>query len=174
MARIKAFEKDFAEIWEFYPRKQGKTRAMHHVQRLLSDYTKEQIIEATKQFASEMHGREKKFVLVGSSFYCSRVLDYLIDEEAPEDKPIKDTKYKELLDYLRYMDYKEYIHSEHWAHFREQALVYANFKCSICDSSKNLSVHHKTYKNRGRETFNDVIVVCGECHAMIHGIENNK
>lgn len=79
--------------------------------------------------------------------------------------------YQSVIDKLKTMPYDEYLNTEHWNHFRSEAVKFFSGKCVICGGKNHLSVHHKTYENRGRETFNDVILVCGDCHKMIHKIE---
>lgn len=90
-------------------------------------------------------------------------------------KPVNNTEitnisesYNNMLNTLKYMPYEEYLQTEHWLHFRNEALKWSQNKCQLCEKTHNLNVHHKTYKNRGRETFNDIIVLCKDCHAKIH------
>lgn len=72
---------------------------------------------------------------------------------------------------LRSMKYADYILTEHWQHFRKEAIKFFNYKCGACGETKNTCIHHNNYENRGRETFNDVICLCDSCHKKIHGIE---
>lgn len=70
---------------------------------------------------------------------------------------------------LKAMPYKDYIKTDHWQHFRKEALKHFNATCQLCGANDTtLDVHHKTYINRGRETFNDVIVLCRHCHDLYH------
>lgn len=88
------------------------------------------------------------------------------------DKTDHEKAYSDLMDSFENMDYiKEYLNTEHWIHFKKEVHIFYNHKCVICGSEENLNVHHKTYKNKGRETFNDVILVCQNCHRMIHNIK---
>lgn len=41
-----------------------------------------------------------------------------------------------------------------------------NFQCIICNSKKELQVHHKRYSEF---TIDDIVTVCKECHWNIHG-----
>lgn len=66
---------------------------------------------------------------------------------------------------LRRMPHELYLQTEHWKHFRAEALKFFR-TCQLCDGYRNLDVYHKNYKNRGRETFNDVTVICHDCHAV--------
>lgn len=90
------------------------------------------------------------------------------------DSSCKDELYREYINYLRSMDYrKEYLKSEHWKHFRKEALKFYNYECTLCKkkggNGRGLNVHHNNYKNIGRETFNDIVVICNECHKRHHG-----
>jgi hypothetical protein len=76
--------------------------------------------------------------------------------------------YEDMIRELNKMAYKDYLQTEHWQHFRLEALKFFKNKCCLCNSEKYLQVHHETYKNRGRETFNDVIVLCKDCHSKQH------
>ena len=79
--------------------------------------------------------------------------------------------YTKVLDKLRKMPYEYYLLTEHWRHFATEALKWANHSCQLCQNKERiLHVHHKTYDNKGRETFNDVIVLCDNCHQMVHGV----
>lgn len=86
----------------------------------------------------------------------------------PENNAI-DEMYQSLISALKAMDYKEYIKTDHWQHFRKEALKHFNLTCQLCGANDmTLDVHHRTYVNRGRETFNDVIVLCRHCHDLYH------
>ena len=87
-----------------------------------------------------------------------------------------DELYKLIINKFNSMPYKEYLETEHWQHFRKEALKSANYKCQVCskDSDNKLAVHHNNYDNRGRETFNDVVVLCDGCHELFHGCVDNE
>jgi hypothetical protein len=76
--------------------------------------------------------------------------------------------YNEVLAYFKSMKYTDYLDTDHWKHFSNEARIHYNNKCVICNSREHLHIHHKTYKNLGRETFNDVICLCADCHKMVH------
>lgn len=77
--------------------------------------------------------------------------------------------YFDCLTWLKTMPYKEYLESEHWQHFRKEAFKHFNGMCQLCGrTNETLELHHKTYINRGRETFNDVILLCTHCHELYH------
>jgi hypothetical protein len=78
--------------------------------------------------------------------------------------------YATLIMQLRALPYKLYLQTEHWQHIRQEALKAAQYKCQLCnEKDKILDVHHRDYKNLGCETFNDVIVLCDQCHKKFHG-----
>lgn len=70
---------------------------------------------------------------------------------------------------LQKMPYGLYLQTDHWKHFKDEALGFYGHKCQLCNGDKRLNVHHRNYDNRGRETFNDVIVICRDCHERHHG-----
>lgn len=78
-----------------------------------------------------------------------------------------DDLYNEYLKKINKMSYECYLNTKHWKHFREEAIKYFR-KCCLCSSQYKLNVHHNNYDNLGMETFNDVAVLCGECHSKFH------
>lgn len=64
--------------------------------------------------------------------------------------------------------YNVYLKSDHWRSTRLKVLQFSNFKCNGCRSSSMLNVHHLTYKNLGHEEMNDLMVLCRDCHKLIH------
>ena len=72
------------------------------------------------------------------------------------------------IDVLIRMSYKDYLKTEHWQKTRISALIKSGYKCQLCGSTHNLNVHHNTYKNRGNEKPEDLIVLCKDCHAKFH------
>jgi len=77
--------------------------------------------------------------------------------------------YVTVIDAFNRMPYNEYLQTNHWFHFKAEALSASGYRCKMCNISDSiLSVHHNNYDNRGRETFNDVVVICGDCHAKFH------
>ncbi len=70
------------------------------------------------------------------------------------------------------LDYAEYLASDEWRARRDEAVQRAEGRCQLCNSSKRLNVHHRTYKRRGKELPSDLTVLCDECHRHFHGITN--
>lgn len=64
--------------------------------------------------------------------------------------------------------YNDYLISKEWRLFRSKALDFFGNKCALCDSTDNLHLHHKHYKNLYNETFADVIPLCRTCHKRHH------
>lgn len=173
-------EKQFEELWKLYPRKQGKKRSQILYSNLLKSYSHDDIVKAVNNFIEDMQGRDKKYISQGSSFFSHRYLDYLPEnyvkeeiKEVPKKQEVKiyvEVKgYEEYLQKMMSMPYNEYLLTDHWVHFRKETLKFFGHKCSLCNAKdKELHVHHKTYENRGRETFNDVVVLCSDCHELVH------
>jgi hypothetical protein len=68
------------------------------------------------------------------------------------------------------VDYKEYLKTEHWQEIRELKLQSVNYKCQICNSNKELNIHHRSYENLYNEQnhLEDLTVLCKECHGLYH------
>jgi len=62
------------------------------------------------------------------------------------------------------MGYDKYIASEDWQLKRKFAIQLADYKCETCEKRGYLEVHHSNYKCLYQERFDDVYVLCKECH----------
>ena len=97
--------------------------------------------------------------------------DY-IEKTYIEDVEKLNKEYNEIINKLKKVKYSIYLQTDHWKNFSEKAIANSHYKCKLCNKEKaKLNVHHKTYENRGHETYDDVIVLCEECHRLIHGIK---
>lgn len=101
-------------------------------------------------------------------------------EKQPTNRKPKETisfdkAYRQYLEVLKTIEYSDYLQTEHWLWFRKESIRHAMGQCQLCGDNKSiLNVHHKTYANRGRETFLDVIVLCKNCHETFHEIKNKR
>lgn len=66
------------------------------------------------------------------------------------------------------MTYETYLLTAHWRSMRNRALRFAGFKCSKCQSGRNLQVHHLSYARLGEEFDTDLEVLCRGCHLGLH------
>jgi len=71
---------------------------------------------------------------------------------------------------LNYIDYKEYLKSDYRKKLSSECKQEAGNKCKLCNSTKRLNVHHRSYDNlRNREKeIKDLIVLCEDCHSKFH------
>lgn len=67
--------------------------------------------------------------------------------------------------------YQDYIKSEAWKLLAKKKRQEAGNKCQLCNASGKLSVHHRTYENVFNESMDDLIALCGSCHAKFHDKE---
>ena len=69
-----------------------------------------------------------------------------------------------------YYSYHKYLQSNHWKKKRQDFLESKLYKngCEICNSTKKINIHHKTYKRIGNEKLNDLTALCEECHLKLH------
>ena len=77
----------------------------------------------------------------------------------------------EPLEYLNSLPYDVYLRTRHWEEVRVRVLEYAGYRCQVCNAGEHdemLCVHHRTYQNRGREHWADLIVLCSTCHSLFH------
>lgn len=59
---------------------------------------------------------------------------------------------------------EEYRRSKHWKNVRESF----HLQCAACGWSSRISLHHKTYERLGRETVDDLVPLCANCHKLVH------
>jgi len=179
-------QEQFKSLWKVYPKKVGKRNAEIFAMKNIKKYGYEQMIRCVERYVAEKINTDRQFILQGSNFFHSRFIDYLDDNYAEKQKKevysivkpevIQATKviaeikgYAEYLEAMRTMPYKDYLKTEHWTHFKEEVFKFYGRKCMVCNSEDIIpNIHHRTYENRGRETFNDVIVICEKCHALFH------
>ena len=69
---------------------------------------------------------------------------------------------------LRAMPYHASITSPEWNRRRQVALSIAEYRCQLCNSPDELTVHHRSYENLGEEKYADLIVLCWPCHRLFH------
>lgn len=73
-------------------------------------------------------------------------------------------------------NYSDYLDSKHWAHLRRMYWESGqSHYCRICESTKKLVIHHRTYETLGYEDiYKDVVMLCQNCHEKIHFFGNQK
>jgi 5-methylcytosine-specific restriction endonuclease McrA len=78
--------------------------------------------------------------------------------------------YEYVRNFIRKRPYEEFLKTPYWKAIAGKVRVKFGYKCILCSSSQKISIHHKTYENHGDELRNldDLIVLCGECHAKFH------
>lgn len=69
---------------------------------------------------------------------------------------------------LKKPNYQEYLKSRSWHCRRIIALMRADYRCQLCNKTKELHVHHRTYESLGHEPISDLVVLCKDCHAKFH------
>ena len=183
------YDDKFNELWFLYPKRDGKKRTYGRYLNMLKEYTHEEILKAVELYRDSVNGKELKYIKCCDIFFHDRIYDYLNVEEVKNENEIFefdsesdktnieeietiDNEYNIYINKLRNMNYKNYLESEHWKHYKEQAIKNAHYKCQLCNKDHTLlNVHHNNYENRGRETFLDTIVLCSECHSKFHNKE---
>ena len=73
-----------------------------------------------------------------------------------------DFLYLDFLETSLRIKYEDYINSLYWKLFKENILKKYNYTCSVCNSLDNINVYHIN-KKLGRETDEDVVVLCNKC-----------
>lgn len=66
--------------------------------------------------------------------------------------------------------YNDYLSSYSWNIKRDILIKKYDGRCQLCNSNKNINIHHRTYENLGDEKFTDLTVLCNSCHKKFHDI----
>ena len=65
-------------------------------------------------------------------------------------------------------EYKRYLKSPVWREKRKQVLERDKHRCTCCNTEDDvLDIHHKHYKNIGKEHLSDLITLCRNCHRVV-------
>lgn len=70
----------------------------------------------------------------------------------------------------RRTNYVKYIKSEAWIS-KSRKWRKETPNCELCGSDQRLECHHKHYKTLGKETREDILVVCHQCHCKLHNVD---
>ena len=79
-----------------------------------------------------------------------------------------DVQSEEMVQSLVEMEYKHYLKCDYWKSVREVMHEMVGTECEICGNDLNIHIHHLNYDNRGKETLNDLVCLCGKCHSIVH------
>lgn len=78
---------------------------------------------------------------------------------------------------LRKLAYPEYLKTLHWTRVKTAMRIAHGAKCqgdqcqggdSYWRDESRIHVHHMTYANKGNERYNDLRLLCENCHALVH------
>ncbi len=67
----------FEKLWSMIPRKQGKASVNNKNKVKLLDYTEDQLTNAVNAFNADMVDKDPQYIPMGSTFFNSRIFDYL-------------------------------------------------------------------------------------------------
>lgn len=66
-------------------------------------------------------------------------------------------------------EYLAYLQSEEWAAKRRLIIERAGGRCQVCNDSRSLHGHHRTYDTLGTDhELNDCVCLCKTCHKGFH------
>jgi hypothetical protein len=90
-----------------------------------------------------------------------------------EARKLESNEIYETEKHLRYIKTNDYLHKTHlqsryWKNIRQKALERDSNICQSCKSAEATEVHHKTYKNLGKELLEELISYCRACHGKVH------
>lgn len=72
------------------------------------------------------------------------------------------------LKHIGFSSYADYLKSEHWKEFKNAYRKCTRMQvCAVCRAPW-VELHHRRYKNLGREEFKDVIPLCRLHHQAVH------
>lgn len=62
--------------------------------------------------------------------------------------------------------YKKYLQSPEWKGTAEKVRKRDGNRCVVCNKTKNLQVHHRTYDRIYEENLSDLTTLCDGCHDL--------
>lgn len=71
------------------------------------------------------------------------------------------------------MTYSEKLKDPRWQKKRLEILSRDNYKCTVCNSTENLHVHHGYYSGRKEPwKYDDISLhtLCNDCHDRVHDV----
>ena len=69
----------------------------------------------------------------------------------------------------RQQSYQDYLRSEQWQQLRRKVLKRDLHICQGCLAQPASEVHHTTYAHARREFCFELVSLCRDCHARLHG-----
>ena len=111
---------------------------------------------------SENFTYDVKCVILNESPLGEKLCEHFESESTQITSSDLDTLYINFLESLHKIDYSTYLDTIHWKKFKEKVFCPFDDECTICVSNNNLDVYHVN-DNFGRETFDDVDVLCNNC-----------
>lgn len=116
--------------------------------------------KAKKDFIRTYCEPNKAYVIEGKPsnvYYRMRSLFCLYAEEASR--------------HLKRLDYdEEFLQTPYWKIVASYSKYKAKYRCSMCNSTEKLNVHHRYYGTHGEEIYHpeDLFVLCNDCHYRFH------
>lgn len=89
-------------------------------------------------------------------------------------KQYEPARLKSKVDCARALPYPEYLKTHHWRRVRAAMILANRGACQRCPRDPRaydfwgLHVHHKSYKSFGNEQFQDLELLCADCHKREH------
>jgi 5-methylcytosine-specific restriction endonuclease McrA len=71
-------------------------------------------------------------------------------------------------------NYNNYLQSAAWRELRPRIFRRAGGICEGCRQAEATQVHHLSYKNVTNEFLWELVAVCDDCHARVHGIDEES
>lgn len=107
-------DKLFESVWNLYIRKEGKTSVTKAAKEEIFKVGYDKMKTCIEKYAKEKQNTEKKYILMGSTFFNGRYKDYLPPEI--QEKLIEPTKTENVINVSEMSDeeWEKYVQSEEW------------------------------------------------------------
>lgn len=163
--RVKSYHFRAEDALEWYKKKQKNYSGIERFLKKFNEAIKEYILNQHKR--AGLRGESK---LPRTPETIAEVGHKLTENAKPyktQAKKIKKPKKK-------WMSYEEQLKDPRWLEFRQRVFEAKGHKCSKCGGTEYLQVHHPKYvegKYAWEYPIRDMVVLCGDCHKKVHGIE---
>ena len=73
--------------------------------------------------------------------------------------------------------YADYLNTDYWKNLRKDIIAYRGPQCEKCgewfdDMESELYLHHIIYRGHRKEKWEDLILLCADCHKWQHNKNN--
>ena len=113
-----------------------------------------------ERFKYENHYRKKK----KQERLKAKEQSQLLQKQKKTEKKLEEKTFLQ-----RKKEYYDYLDSDKWKSIKSRLFILLGKYCERCGSKERIQVHHITYERLFNERFDDLEILCENCHKKEHG-----